>query len=84
MYVVVGSQTTAARLARAVEKAIGHPARVVHTPQPIRRGGCSYSVQADDRALAIVKQLALDYGISKRKIYTTKLVNGERVYHALS
>lgn len=84
MYVVVGSATAAERLKRAAERSIGFPAYVVKTPQPIRTGGCSYSVRTDDRALDIMKKIIRDRGLSYKKIYTVHNKNGERVYHAVS
>ena len=84
MYVVVGSATVAERLKRAVERSIGYPAYVVQTPAPIRKGGCSYSVRTDDRALGMMNKIVRSSGLSYKKIYKVMNVNGERVYHAVS
>lgn len=84
MYIVAGSATTAERLRRAIERTIGFPAYVVKTPPPIRKGGCSYSVKLDDRALDAVKKIIRGSGISYKKIYTVKKQDGEIVYHAVS
>ena len=84
MYIVVGSATAAERIKRMTERSVGYPAYVVKTPQPIRRGGCSYSVKADDRAIGSVKQILRGSGISYKGIYTEHIKNGERVYHAVS
>lgn len=84
MYIVVGSATAAERLRRAAERNIGFPAYVVKTPAAIRKGGCSYSVEFDDRALDVIKQLSGNIGISYKKIYRVEKRNGERVYHAVS
>lgn len=84
MYIVVGSSTSAERLKRAVERVVGFPAYVVHTPAPIRQGGCSYSVRIDDRALDEIRTIAAENIISFKGIYIEKTENGERVYHAVS
>ena len=84
MYIVVGSSTAAARLKKAVEKIVGFPAYVVHTPSAINKGGCSYSVRLDDRALDEIRTIADENGLSFKKIYIEKIENGERVYHAVS
>lgn len=83
MYVVVGSATAAERLRKTAEKNIGIPAYVVKTPAPIRKGGCSYSVRIDDRALNMIKKIARDRGLSYKGIYTVRKKNGESVYHAV-
>lgn len=83
MYVVVGSATVAERLKRAIERNIGFPAYVVKTPAPIRKGGCSYSVRTDDRALSMIKKIARENGLSYKKIYMVKKQNGESVYNAV-
>lgn len=84
MYIVVGSSTTAVRMKNVLEKIVGYPAYVVHTPAELSQGGCSYSVRADDRAMHMIKKIAADNGISFKKIYIEKNNNGERVYHAVS
>jgi hypothetical protein len=84
MYITVGSATTASRLKKAAEKAVGFPAYVVHTPSEIGTGGCSYSVRLDDRALNEIKKIAAYNGINIRKIYIEKFENGERVFNDVS
>lgn len=84
MYILVGSVTTAARLKKAIEKIVGIPAYVTHTPSAIHTGGCSYSVRVDNRALDDVRVIAGDMALSIKKIYIEKNENGERVYHAVS
>jgi uncharacterized protein (DUF111 family) len=84
MYITVGSATTAERLKKAAEREVGFPAYVVHTPSAINKGGCSYSVRLDDRALNDIKRIASERGIPIRKIYTERTENGERVYHDVS
>ncbi|MDY3971324.1 MAG: putative Se/S carrier-like protein [Clostridia bacterium] len=84
MYIIVGSATTAERLKKAVEKNVGFPAYVVHTPAALNKGGCSYSVRLDDRALDEIRMIAAETGISVKRIYIEKTENGESVYHAVS
>lgn len=83
MYVIVGSVTTAARLKRLAERIIGIPVYVVHTPSAINRGGCSYSLRLDNRALGDIKAIAADNNITLKGIYTEKNEGGERVYYAV-
>lgn len=84
MYVTVGSATTAERLKKAAERILGFPAYVVHTPSELNKGGCSYSVRFDDRAIGDIKQIAADNEIPIRRIYIEKTENGERVYNVVS
>ncbi len=84
MYVITGSITSASRMAKAIEVFSGYPADVVHTPAEIRQGGCSYAVRCDDRALSIIDNIAKDNGISVKKIYNEKYINGERVFDDIS
>lgn len=84
MYIITGSSTTAVRLKKAVEKIIGYPTYVVHTPSSLNKGGCSYSVKIDDRALNESVKIAKDIGIKIKGVYVEETVNGERVYHGVS
>lgn len=69
MYIVVGSVTSAVRLKRLLEKSTGYPAQVVHTPAQISRGGCSYSVIADDRLRAYIRPFCAERDIGINGIY---------------
>lgn len=69
MYIVTGSVTSAVRLKRVLEKATGYPAEVVHTPAEIRRGGCSYSVLADDRLRGYIRPFCAEKDIELKGIY---------------
>lgn len=82
VYVVIGSITTATRLARLLERTAGVPASVVHTPAAIQTGGCSYSVRITDRAVETVKAVVDEYGINIKGIY--ELSGGEREYRDIS
>lgn len=84
MYILVGSATTAERLKKAVERNVGFPAAVVHTPSALSTGGCSYSLRLDDRMLGDIRRIASDNHIPIRRIYIEKKENGESVYHAVS
>lgn len=83
MYILVGSSTTADRLRKVLERVLGYPAYVVHTPSAISRGGCSYCVQLSDRAIGEARQIAADNEIPIKNIYIVKTENGERVYNAV-
>lgn len=69
MYIVTGSVTSAVRLKRVLESAAGHPAEVVHTPAEIKRGGCSYSVLADDRLRDFIRPFCAEKDIPVKGIY---------------
>lgn len=84
MYIVIGSITTAARLARVLEKTAGIPASVVHTPAEIRSGGCSYSVRISNCALQAVRAVVNEYGINIKGIYEEDFSGGEREYRDIS
>lgn len=84
MYIVVGSITAAVRLRKELEKASGHPAEVVRTPPELNKGGCSYSVRADDRLSGFAAAFCAERDIPFKHIYGEEAVGGERVYHALS
>lgn len=88
MYIVLGSVTSATRLARAVEREMGIPAYVVHTPSAIKTGGCSYSVNVSgaraENEVEFVREIASEQGASVKNIYIDEIKNGERVYHAVS
>lgn len=88
MYIVLGSVTSATRLAKAIEREMGIPAYVVHTPSAIRSGGCSYSVNVSGMRTAYDAEQALkiaeEQGASVKNIYNDEYRNGERVYNALS
>lgn len=84
MYILVGPITAAARLARILEGASGYPADVVHTPAQLNKGGCSYSVRINDSVQKLVVPLSKEYGLQIKKMYTEDIIDGERVYHAVS
>lgn len=84
MYVVVGSITTATRLAKILEKTIGVPADVVHTPSPISNGGCSYSVRISEKSLNSVRAVISEFDIRIKGIYIEEIGKGEREYHVVS
>lgn len=77
MYIVTGSVTSAVRLKRVLESASGYPAEVVHTPAQIKRGGCSYSVLADDRLRDFIRPFCAEKDISVKGIYVRE---GEEFY----
>lgn len=83
MLVTIGSITTAARLARIIEKNTGAPAEVIHTPPHLNKGGCSYSVRFADKYAARARALINEYKVPARKFYSESLDGGQRVYHAV-
>lgn len=77
MFIVTGSVTSAVRLRRILESATGYPAKVVHTPQEIKHGGCSYSVQADDRLRGFIRPFCAERDIGVKGIYMRE---GDKFY----
>lgn len=84
MLVTIGSVTTAARLARLLEKETCHPAEIVHTPSVINKGGCSYSIRISEQYIDVVKAVALKYKVPVRKYYSEGTEDGKRVYNVIS
>ncbi len=69
MYIVIGSVTSAVRLKRLLESATGFPCEVVHTPPGLNKGGCSYTVIADDRLKSDIRAFCARKDISIKGIY---------------
>ena len=84
MYVVVGSVTTATRLAKILERNLGVPVSVLHTPAAIKNGGCSYSARISGVSADRVRNIANNYKINIKSIYAEELSDGERVYRDIS
>lgn len=84
MLVTIGSITTATRFSRIIERKIGVPSEVMHTPSSIRKGGCSYSVRFDERYYERIRDIVKEYSVPVRRYYSEQMVDGRRVYHALS
>lgn len=76
IYAVVGSVTTASRLARELERRQIR-ATVTHTPSHINRGGCSYSVR-----IRAADRNALERAAAERRIKVRKMLgsDGEHFY----
>ena len=84
MYIVVGSVTTATRLARLLERNLGVPVSVSHTPAAIKSGGCSYSARISGVSADRVRNIADNYKINIKSIYAEEFSDGERVYRDIS
>lgn len=84
VYIVVGSITTASRLAKLIEKTAGIPADVVHTPSAIKSGGCSYSVRVFGCTVGTIKKISYEYGINIKAIYAENFSGREREYRDIS
>ncbi|MGM9936240.1 MAG: putative Se/S carrier-like protein [Candidatus Ornithomonoglobus sp.] len=80
MLAVVGSITTATRLARLIEKNIKSPVSVVHTPSNINKGGCSYSVRFKEQYEQRIRGLVSDYNFQIKGFYYE---DGRRVNNAV-
>lgn len=84
MLITMGSITTATRLTRIIERNLGLPAEVIHTPASLNKGGCSYSVRFKDKNEMQVRRVIKEYNVPIRKIYSEQTVGGKRVYNAVS
>lgn len=84
VYIVVGSITTATRLAKVIEKNAGIPANVSRTPSSIKNGGCSYSVRVKGVRADTIKSVVNDCGVKIKGIYAEEISGGEREYRDIS
>lgn len=84
LIITVGSITTAVRTEKKLNSAGISKTAVIHTPPVINSGGCSYSIRTGYANLPIVKKLIYDKKIKVRRLYHELVVNGERVYNAVS
>ncbi len=84
MYIVIGSVTTATRLARLLERIVGVPTSVVHTPAAIKTGGCSYSVRITGCTAQTVKAVVDEYRFNIKGIYAEEFSGEEREYRDIS
>ncbi len=81
---VTGAITTASRLSKAVEKKGCISSRVIHTPQTLSSGGCSYAVKLPDSCMSALLTTSSETGIKIRGLYRERLENGESVYDDIS
>lgn len=81
---VIGSITTATRLVKKIEQVSGISARIVHTPEEIAVGGCSYSVKTKAEHMPIVADTAAKNKIRVKGWYLAQNSDGETVYHDIS
>lgn len=82
--VTIGSITSSVRLSKLLRSQMNINASVVHTPAQLNKGGCSYSIRTSNQAVDAIKQIAKRYGISVRRIYEEKNIDGESVYNDIS
>lgn len=80
----IGSVTTAVRLSKLVEKYLTRNVRVIHTPEQISGGGCSYSLKTDMKYAENIAALAKEYNIQVKKIFSETKTGKGVVYHDLS
>lgn len=83
MLITIGSVTTAARASKIIEQIANVSVRVVHTPHELNRGGCSYSLQFNDKYENAVRKVITDYKIPVKKWYSQTSIGNKRVYNAL-
>lgn len=81
---VIGPVTTAARLAKKIEQTSGVSARMIHTPEAVSGGGCSYSVKTKSEYLPVIMQTAEKYKIKVKAYYIIEIAEGKEVYHDIS
>ncbi len=80
--VVVGSITSATRLAKRLTKYGDYRARVINTPAKLGGRGCSYSVRASRESEMFIRNNL--HGISVKGIYIEKTDGRERFYDDIS
>ncbi len=81
LIVVLGPITTATRFSKKLLERERISARVVHTPEALGGGGCSYSLRTEMEVLPRVMQVAKDFRFRVKGYYW---MEGEGNYHALS
>ena len=81
LIVVLGPITTATRFSKKLLERERISARVVHTPEALGGGGCSYSLRTEMEVLPRVMQVAEDFRFRVKGYYW---MEGEGNYHALS
>lgn len=81
---VVGPITTASRLEKKLSKRTNISARIVHTPEELSSGGCSYSVRSGAENLPVIMETAEKYNINVKAYYIVEISGGKEVYHDIS
>lgn len=81
LIVVLGPITTATRFSKKLLERERISARVVHTPEALGGGGCSYSLRTEMEVLPRVMQVAKDFRFRVKGYYW---MEREGNYHALS
>ncbi len=80
--VVVGSITSATRLAKRLAKYGNSNARVINTPAALGGSGCSYSVRAPRSDEQLIRNNL--HGITIKKIYVEETDGKEKYYYDIS
>lgn len=81
---VIGPITTATRLLKKAEQTTGISARIVHTPEALGNGGCSYSLKTASENLPIVMNIANAVKIKVKGYYLIDTNSNTESYHAIS
>lgn len=84
LIVVIGAITSASRLEKKLSQHCGIRSRIIHTPDIIGNGGCSYSLRTRGEHLPLVMQIANDCKIKVKAYYLAEVCNGKEVYHVIS
>jgi len=84
LIIVIGAITSASRLDKKLNQYYGIQSRIVHTPDDIGNGGCSYSIKTKGEYLPLVIQTANECKIKVKGFYLASLSNGKEVYHVIS
>lgn len=81
---VAGPITTATRLEKKLSRRANISVRIVHTPEELSSGGCSYSVRSGAENLPVIMETAKKHGIKIKAYYIVENSGGKEVYHVIS
>lgn len=84
MLAVIGPITTATRLEKKLSRRTNISAKIVHTPEEISNGGCSYSIKSGAENLPVIMETAKKFNINVKTYYIIENLAGKEVYHAIS
>jgi hypothetical protein len=84
LIVVVGPITTTSRLEKKLSQYSRISTRIIHTPDELGNGGCSYSIRTKGENLPIVLEIAKKYNVKIKGYYLAEAVDGKEEYHVIS
>ena len=81
---VIGPVTTAARFEKKINAQSRISTRIIHTPDTLSSGGCSYSIKTKAENFPILLEIANQYKIKVKGYYLCDIIDGKEVYHVIS